>query len=201
MTTAADSRPPGRLERRKARTRAAILAAASDLFHERGYDETAIQQIAERADTGVGTLYGYFPSKEDILREVLREHSREAVERYRAATDDSMHAVDRICVGLAQLARYYRENRRIMAATFQVTSRAGNVDGEGGSAMFRSYVHMVETGIERGEIRPLPVETTVRTIIGSYTMAFLRIGVWRDRADDAVTEAELEAVVRAMLTA
>ena len=49
MTTVAPA--PGRLERRKARTRAAIISAASKLFHERGYEDTSIQQIAELADT------------------------------------------------------------------------------------------------------------------------------------------------------
>ncbi len=70
---------PGRLERRKARTRAAIIDAATALFHERGFEETSIQQIAERADTGVGTLYGYFGSKDQILREVLHLARNEAL--------------------------------------------------------------------------------------------------------------------------
>ncbi|MEO9254346.1 MAG: helix-turn-helix domain-containing protein, partial [Tepidiformaceae bacterium] len=76
---------PGRLERRKARTRAAILTAASRLFHERGYEDTSIQQVAERADTGVGTLYGYFASKEDILRAVLDDQRDEAIARYQSS--------------------------------------------------------------------------------------------------------------------
>ena len=81
-----------RLERRKARTRATILEAAGALFRDNGYEETSIQQIAERADTGVGTLYGYFASKEEMLHEVLRQHSDEAIERYQASVDESTPA-------------------------------------------------------------------------------------------------------------
>ena len=79
---------PGRLERRKARTRAAIISSASKLFHDRGFEETSIQHIAELADTGVGTLYGYFESKDDILREVLQTERDEALEQYFASIDE-----------------------------------------------------------------------------------------------------------------
>src|SRR4026209_1050501 len=81
MTTVMGASPGG-LGRRKARTRAAMVSAASSLFHERGYEETSIQHIAELADTGVGTLYGYFESKDEILREVLQTERDEALEAY-----------------------------------------------------------------------------------------------------------------------
>ncbi|MCA9823169.1 MAG: helix-turn-helix transcriptional regulator, partial [Dehalococcoidia bacterium] len=76
MTTLIAGSSTTRLERRKARTRASILSAAEQLFGSRGYDDTSIAQIAETADTGVGTVYGYFASKAEILQAVLRDHSR-----------------------------------------------------------------------------------------------------------------------------
>lgn len=44
-----------------------ILDAATQLFRERGFDMTAVQAIAAKANVAAGTVYLYFPSKEAIL--------------------------------------------------------------------------------------------------------------------------------------
>jgi len=56
-----------RRERRRARTRAAIVDAAIDLFETRGYDATTVADIAEAADIGTRTFFGYFASKDELL--------------------------------------------------------------------------------------------------------------------------------------
>jgi AcrR family transcriptional regulator len=56
-----------RQERRKRRTRQAIQAAALELFAERGYRETTINDIAERAEVAPRTVTVHFPAKEEML--------------------------------------------------------------------------------------------------------------------------------------
>src|ERR1700741_542633 len=56
-----------RQERRKRRTRQAIRAAALELFAERGYRETTINDIAERAEVAPRTVTVHFPAKEELL--------------------------------------------------------------------------------------------------------------------------------------
>src|ERR1700758_1563241 len=58
---------PDRQERRKRRTRQAIQTAALELFAERGYRETTINDIAERADVAPRTVTVHFPAKDDLL--------------------------------------------------------------------------------------------------------------------------------------
>jgi len=62
----------GRHERRKARTRAALLDAARTLFALKGFEHTAVSDITEAADVGVGSFYNHFESKEDVLGALLR---------------------------------------------------------------------------------------------------------------------------------
>jgi AcrR family transcriptional regulator len=54
--------------------RDAILAAALELFAERGFHGTAVPLVADKAGVGAGTIYRYFPSKESLVNELyLRE--------------------------------------------------------------------------------------------------------------------------------
>lgn len=54
-------------ERKRRRTRAAVIEAGRRLFEERGYDQTTVADIAAAAEIGTRTFFAYFPSKEQLL--------------------------------------------------------------------------------------------------------------------------------------
>src|SRR6201995_6092610 len=58
-----------------------LLAEATRLFAERGYDRTSVQEIVEAAGVTKGALYHYFGSKEDLLQEVYARVLRLQQER------------------------------------------------------------------------------------------------------------------------
>ena len=62
-----------RREREKQLRRQSILSAAEILFAHNGYRKTKIEDIAEKAEVSVGTVYGYFQNKEELLAAVLDE--------------------------------------------------------------------------------------------------------------------------------
>jgi AcrR family transcriptional regulator len=49
---------------------ARLLAVAAELFAERGFDATSVQEVVERAQVTKGALYHYFDSKQDLLYEI-----------------------------------------------------------------------------------------------------------------------------------
>jgi AcrR family transcriptional regulator len=55
----------------RSNTRARLLHAASALIGEGGFDAVTIAELTQRADVGFGTFYGYFESKEAVVREVI----------------------------------------------------------------------------------------------------------------------------------
>ncbi len=62
-----------RVSRRRARTRAELLAAARQVFAARGYHEASIAEITELADVGVGTFYLHFRDKDEAFTTLLEE--------------------------------------------------------------------------------------------------------------------------------
>jgi AcrR family transcriptional regulator len=62
-----------RRERKKQETRRRIYSAAFELFLEKGFDETTVEEIAERADVAKGTVFNYFPHKAAFLAAIF-EH-------------------------------------------------------------------------------------------------------------------------------
>ena len=69
-----------RVERRQLRNKKALLSAARQLIHEKGVDTATMQEITEIADVGVGTMYNYFKSKDDLIRQIVRDDMDHLVE-------------------------------------------------------------------------------------------------------------------------
>lgn len=68
-----EANPPTRRERKKQETRRRIFRAAFDLFREKGFQETTVEEIAERADVGKGTVFNHFPRKRSFLSALFED--------------------------------------------------------------------------------------------------------------------------------
>src|SRR4051812_42686821 len=66
--------PAAKRERRKEARPGELLDAALDLFVEKGFAATRAEEVAARAGVSKGTLFLYFPSKEELFKAVVREN-------------------------------------------------------------------------------------------------------------------------------
>ncbi|MBQ2063996.1 MAG: TetR/AcrR family transcriptional regulator [Firmicutes bacterium] len=69
-----------RRERKKLNQQYAIIRAALDLFREKGYDDTAVSEIAELADISYTTFFNYFPSKDNLLSAIREMEIKDLAE-------------------------------------------------------------------------------------------------------------------------
>jgi TetR/AcrR family transcriptional regulator len=79
MTATGSNRPAsmpaaGTRQRRKLERPQELLDSALDLFVEKGFAATRSEEVAARAGVSKGTLYLYYPSKEELLKEVIRHN-------------------------------------------------------------------------------------------------------------------------------
>ena len=65
---------PAKRERRKDARPGELLAAALELFVEKGFAATRAEEVAKRAGVSKGTLFLYFSSKEELFKAVVREN-------------------------------------------------------------------------------------------------------------------------------
>jgi len=166
-----------RMREREAR-RQAILDAAGNLFLAQGISATTVDQIAERAELSKGAIYLYFRSKEELCLALLVEASRVFVREMKQA-----RTVD--APPLAQLQRliqayfdfyvrrpdYFRllfviEHQPYRGQVADALRAQWNAFGKEGLEMLAS---VIETGIERGAIRPCDPWTTAVSLWTAVT--------------------------------
>src|ERR1700716_826624 len=86
---------------RRETTRAALLAAARELFAERGYADVGTEEIVQRAGVTRGALYHHFRGgKEDLFRAVLVEISAETARRVTRQALEQQDPWDALVVGI-----------------------------------------------------------------------------------------------------
>lgn len=99
-----------RKEREKFFRKQEIQLAAAKLFAEKGFNNTTLEDIAASAEFGIGTIYNYFQSKEEIFRSIIQSF----FEDYVQVTLN----VDKQANGLVEFLRIYTEK------TFEYLSKS-----------------------------------------------------------------------------
>jgi AcrR family transcriptional regulator len=90
--------------------RAEVVDAAARAFHEKGYEATSIQDIADGVGLLKGSVYYYISSKEDVLFELLQEAHHSAFQSVLEAIDFDGDPLQRLRAFVTALARYNADN-------------------------------------------------------------------------------------------
>mgnify|MGYP000899704908 CR=1 FL=1 len=181
---------PVRRRRKEARP-AELTAAALDLFVDKGYAATRLEDVAARAGVSKGTLYLYFDGKEARFKAVVREGLLPALTEGEALVDRfSGPAVDLLREVVAGMWRLIG-SQRIGGIPKLVFSEAHNFPEIArfyhaevilrGTALIRS---VIERGVARGEFRVADVNAAIHIVIGPLLMRM----IWR-HSIDCCTEA------------
>jgi AcrR family transcriptional regulator len=169
-----------RWTRRKEARPQELLAAALDLFVERGYAATRLDDVASRAGVSKGTLYLYFTNKEELFKAVVRENvvpvlgeAEEMIDRYEGSSTELFREI--------VLGWWERiGNTKLSGITKLMMAEAGNFPEvtqfyhdeviSRGNAMI---VRMLERGIERGEFRRINVYQAMNLICAPMLMLMM----------------------------
>lgn len=162
----------GKRERRKEARPGELLDAALDLFVEKGFAATRAEEVAARAGVSKGTLFLYFPSKEELFKAVIRENIvgrfkewEQEFQNFDGSTPDLVRYGMRMwwerigatrASGITKLIISEARNFPEIASFYQEeVIRPGTV-------LMR---RILQRGIDRGEFRPLDLDYAVFSIV------------------------------------
>lgn len=169
-----------RWERRKDARPQELLAAALDLFVERGYAATRLDDVAARAGVSKGTLYLYFTNKEELFKAVVREsvvpvlgEAEGIIEAYEGHTADLFREIvlgwwERI--GNTKLSGITKLMMAESSNFPEVTQFYHDEVITRGDAMI---AHILQRGIRRGEFRQIDVQQATRVICAPMIMLMM----------------------------
>src|SRR5689334_4537631 len=89
-----------------------ILLATRDLVFEQGLHDVAMSQVAQRAHVGMGTIYNYFPSKEDLVFCLFSEINAAMTQRILEGYDATQPVVVRVLYLLSSMVQYGLQHPR-----------------------------------------------------------------------------------------
>ena len=90
--------------------RSVILAAALDLFAEKGFHGAPTSMLAQLAGVGVGTIYRYFKDKDELIHELYREVRERVQSRIYSDSYSGLPVRERYVGAMSRLLRFFLDN-------------------------------------------------------------------------------------------
>ena len=211
-SAAAPAAAPLHRQRRKETRPQELLEAALLLFVEKGFAATRSEEVARAAGVSKGTLYLYYPSKEELFKAVVRQN---------------MSAL--IAEGIEMAGSYAGSSSELLIELMNIWwQKVGNTPAAGIHKIVLSEVRnfpelaqfytdevilpadrlfstVVQRGIDRGEFRPLPVHEVAHALMAPmifmclHKHSFGACPIQGDEVDpDALIRTHLDLVLRGM---
>ena len=171
-----------RWRRRKDARPQEILEAALQVFAEKGFAAARMDEIAQRARVSKGTIYLYFESKEAVFRALIQATLVRRVTDLVALVRDHKGPIAPLLRELLMRLGHFLSTSDLVMLPKMVIAEAGNFPDlariyreevvERGLALFGG---LLQTGMDRGEFRKVPVQHAVRLCMAPLLLA----AIWR----------------------
>jgi len=182
VNSALKVRPRPRRARRKESRPREILQAALELFVERGFAATRLEDVASRAGVSKGTLYLYFRSKDELLKAVVRCGILPAIAKAETLAEQFAGSSGELLRAVVTLIWSNVGDTLLSGIPKLIIAESGNFP-ELAQFYYREVIQrgltlmtgILEQGIRRGELRKFDVEPTARAMMGPILLMML----WR----------------------
>lgn len=176
-----DMKKLSRREREKITQRNEMLAAALDLFSNKGYHNVTMHEIAEAAEFAIGTLYKFFKNKEELYKSLCLELS----ERFDAAIEKALSEGDN---ELEKLRNYVTAKGRVFqkhvaviriyiaetrGASFNIKGGLDNELRERHEVMVKLLASVFEAGMNKKIFKKIAEPYHLAVALDSLTKSFL----------------------------
>lgn len=145
--------------------RESFLNAALKLFVANGVQNTSTAAIAKEAGTASGTLFLYFPTKQDLIDELVLQIGREQADTMKASLDPSLSVRDTFFTIWNSSIRWFLENMDAYNYVQQVrdTGLVSEATVQESAKFFSYYYDAIQKGFKEGAIKRYPAD-----VIGGF---------------------------------
>jgi len=184
-----------RQDRRRAATRGKLLQAAKRLLATKGFHGTKIADIAAAADVGTGTFYLYFPTKDALFADLVRETAFAAKQAMDEAKAPYTDVRERARVGGETFFRFADANRDVFKILFGHSAQFDELLREVHQIFIADIETDFEAGVRAGVFQNLPPAFAAQAIVGMLTQL---TSWWLDRRDISIED--ITSMTHRMLT-
>ena len=178
-----------RKEREFLRHRQEILEAALELFSEKGFHNVTMQEIAQKAEFAVGTMYKFFENKEDLYKALVLEQADKFHNALSRAIEEPVNEIEKIRNYVKAKGEVFSANVSVIRLYYAETRGASfNVKAGLDSEIRERYGHFLETlasvfasGMEKKRFKKIADPYHLAMALDSLTNAFLFL--WLEAPD------------------
>jgi len=175
-----------RREREKLRQRREMIAAAFDLFSQKGYHNVSMHEIAEKAEFAIGTLYKFFQNKEDLYKALVLEQCDKFEEAITRAIEEPEDEVEKLQNYIRTRGERFRDNlpfvRIFLAerrgASFNIKAGLDDEMRKRHYAFLERLALIFESGMEKRRFKRVADPFYLAVALDSAVDAFLLL--WLD---------------------
>jgi AcrR family transcriptional regulator len=158
-----------------------IIEAALEVFGECGLAKSRLQDIAERAGVSKGTIYLYFPNKEELFREMIRQTAVANIAMGEKAVSQGT-PTEQLCAAMRGYWKFVRSpvfstiHRLVLGELHQFPDLAEFYANEVTARGLKLLSGIIRRGIDAGEFRDIDPMIAARMLAALTIMN----GIWRD---------------------
>ncbi len=148
-----------------------ILATATQLFIQQGYHGLAMRQISEALGVSKAALYYYFEDKEELFLAILTDYLEEIEAAVAAIHTQTESGAEQIRRFVEMVLRQPAERRAIIRLASQEMAQLSASARQRFNRLYHEkfigkLTALLQSGMERGEFRPLDAETAAWALLG-----------------------------------
>jgi AcrR family transcriptional regulator len=189
-------RRPGRPSTRH-HQRERILEAGARLIHEKGYQATTIQDVADELEFSKAAFYYFVRNKQELLQQILLRTLTGALDTVVAIVHGPGQPDEKLLLVMDSFVRMVAERPETFSVYFRERAHLAPPHRDAATAMERRIAaelrHLYKEGVAAGRLREVPDEAAVFALLGMCFWTY----EWF-RADGRLTPAALSAAVRTL---
>ncbi|MCL4254559.1 MAG: TetR/AcrR family transcriptional regulator [Anaerolineae bacterium] len=183
-------------------TRERILDAALDIFSNKGYHDTRLDEIVQESRTSKGSIYFHFPNKEKLFLALVDQFADLLERRVNEAIQKEAQGMKRVQAALESVLNTFGKYRRPAKLLLVQAVGLGNVFEKKRLEINDRFAHLIQTyldeAVKLGEIEPADTPVIAHAWMGAIYNVVIQWVYTNDPKPDRIMSALLPMLLRSV---